>query len=59
MNYFRVNFSLINHHKFSLTEFNDMIPWEKQIYVRMLNDYIKEQNEKMKQLQAQNKSRRR
>ena len=32
-----------------------MVPWEKQVYVTMLTDYIKEQNEKMKMLQLQRK----
>lgn len=59
MNYFKTNFSLMHHHKYSLEEFDEMMPWEKQIYVRMLTDHIKEQNEKLQQLQMQNKSHRR
>lgn len=49
----------MHHHKYSLEEFDNMIPWEKQIYVKILTDHVKEQNEKMKQLQLQNRSRRR
>ena len=38
----------MQHHKYSLTELESMIPWERQIYVHMLIEYIKEQNEKNK-----------
>jgi len=47
------NFTLMQHHKYSLTELDNMIPWEKQIYVAMLANYIKEQNEQMKLLELQ------
>lgn len=47
------NFSLMQHHKYSLTELDNLIPWEKQIYVTMLAQYLKEQNEQMKMLEMQ------
>lgn len=52
-NYYSTNFSLMQHHKYSLTELDNLIPWEKQIYVRMLTNHINEQNEKIKLMQAQ------
>ena len=36
----------MHHHKYSLTELDNMIPWEKEIYVTMLSNYIKEENER-------------
>ena len=45
------NFSLMQHHKYSLTELDNLIPWEKQIYVTMLAQFMKEQNEQMKMLE--------
>ena len=36
----------MQHHKYSLSELNEMIPWEKSIYVSMLIKYIEEENEK-------------
>ena len=36
----------MQHHKYSLTEIENMIPWERDIYVDMLITYIKEKNEK-------------
>jgi hypothetical protein len=39
-----------NHH-YSLTEIENMIPWERDIYVTMLINKINEENEKLKQKQ--------
>ena len=38
----------MQHHKYSLTELDNLIPWEKDIYVNMLVTYIKEENDKRK-----------
>ena len=43
------NFSLMHHHKYSLTELENMMPWEREIYIEMLTQFIKEENEKNKQ----------
>jgi len=51
-NYYTTNFSLMQHHKYSLTEIEKMIPWERDIYVGMLINYIKEENERLKQLNS-------
>jgi len=47
------NFSLMQHHKYSLTELENMIPWEREIYVDMLVTWIKEEKERMKQEEAE------
>lgn len=52
INYFKLNFSLIQHHKYSLTEIENMIPWEREIYVSLLVNYINEENEKLKAKKA-------
>ena len=36
----------MQHHKYSLYEIENMIPWERDIYLNMLVDYIREENEK-------------
>ena len=36
----------MQHHKYSLTELDNLMPWEKEIYVKMLTNHIKEENEK-------------
>ena len=42
----------MQHHKYSLNEIEDMMPWERDIYVDMLITHIKEENEKQKQREA-------
>ena len=39
----------MQHHKYSLTEIENMIPWERDVYVSLLVNYIKEENEKRRQ----------
>ena len=39
---------MMQHHKYSLTELEDMMPWEREIYVNLLMQYIEEENEKAK-----------
>ena len=51
-NYYKVNFAMMQHHKDSLTELDNMIPWEREIYVQMLVDYIREENERQKNQQS-------
>ena len=36
----------MQHHKYSLSELEEMIPWEREIYISLLVNYIKEENEK-------------
>jgi hypothetical protein len=39
----------MQHHKYSLFELENMIPWERDIYVTLLMQYIEEENQKIKQ----------
>ena len=50
--YFKLNFALMQHHKYSLTEVENMMPWERDIYLGLLNQYIEEENLKARQQQA-------
>lgn len=45
----------MQHHKYSLAELEDMIPWERDIYVTLLTQYIEAENEKIKQKNAERK----
>ena len=36
----------MQHHKYSLTEIEAMLPWERDIYVSLLIRFIKEDNER-------------
>jgi len=45
------NFSMMQHHKYSLSDIENMIPWEKDIYVALLVQFIAEENERIKRQQ--------
>ena len=49
--YFKTNFALMQHHKYSLTELENMMPWEREIYVSLLQQYVEEENLKAQQEQ--------
>jgi hypothetical protein len=38
----------MQHHKYSLSELENMMPWERSIYVSMLANYIKQENDRIK-----------
>lgn len=48
-NMYQLNFAMMQHHKYSLTELENMIPFERDIYVALLRNYLEEQEEKMRQ----------
>jgi hypothetical protein len=41
----------MQHHNYSLSELEDMLPWEREIYIGMLMDWIKEENDRIKKEQ--------
>jgi len=47
--HYKINFALIQHHKYSLTELENMIPWEKEIYLTLLQQHLEEENLKHQQ----------
>ena len=42
---------MMQHHNYSLVELEDMIPWEREIYIGLLMNYLKEEKERMEQEQ--------
>jgi hypothetical protein len=42
-NHYRTNFALMQHHKYSLTELDNMIPFERKAYIAMLMQYLEEE----------------
>tara|TARA_Y100001970_G_scaffold162334_1_gene198473 strand:- start:4229 stop:4405 length:177 start_codon:yes stop_codon:yes gene_type:complete len=52
--YFRLNFALMQYHKYRLTEIENMMPWERDIYVSLLQQHL--EDEKLKQQQQGNGS---
>ena len=39
----------MQYHKYSLTELENMMPWERDIYLALLRDYIENENLKRQQ----------
>ena len=50
--YYKINFALLQYNKYSLTEVENLIPWERDIYIGMLKQHL--EDEKLKQQQASN-----
>lgn len=40
---------MMQHHHYSLTELDNMMPWEREIYVSMLIEFLEEEKERMKE----------
>tara|TARA_A100001035_G_scaffold110350_1_gene86521 strand:+ start:18412 stop:18588 length:177 start_codon:yes stop_codon:yes gene_type:complete len=56
MNHYKTNFALMQHHKYSLTELDNMIPWERDIYINLLIAHLKEEEERMERQKNKNKT---
>lgn len=49
-------FTLTHQYKYTLTELENMLPWERDMYIGMVNTWAKEETEKMKQQTEQQKT---
>ena len=49
--YYKTNFALMQHHKYNLSDIEDMIPWERDIYVTLLKNWIEEEEQRIAQQQ--------
>jgi hypothetical protein len=45
---FNNNFAMMQHHKYSLSDIENMIPWERDIYTALLVQWVAEENERIK-----------
>ena len=43
----------MQHHNYSLSDIENLMPWERDIYVDMLITYLIEEKEKQKQREAE------
>ena len=46
---------MIQHHQWSLTEIDNMLPFERQIYIILLQNWIKEENDRINLQNAKNR----
>ncbi len=47
-NHYRTNFALMQHYKYSLTDMDNMIPYEREIYVALLLNHLEEEAQRLK-----------
>lgn len=46
-NYYKMNFALMQYHKYSLAELENMLPFEREIYIHMLVQYLEEEKQRI------------
>jgi hypothetical protein len=46
-------FTLTHQYKYTLTELENMIPWERDMYIGMVNSWVKEETEKLNKIKAE------
>ena len=39
----------MQHHNYSLSDLNNMMPWEREVYIDMLIEHIKEENKRQEE----------
>lgn len=47
-NFYKMNFAMMQYHKYSLDDIDNMIPFEREVYIGMLIQYIQEENDRIK-----------
>jgi len=45
----------MQHHKYSLTEIEEMMPWEREVYTTLLQQHLEDERTKERQRQADSK----
>ena len=40
---------MMQHFNYSLSDLNEMMPWEREIYVTLLTEYLREEEERTRQ----------
>lgn len=58
-NYYKTNFNLMQFHKYSLSDIENLLPWERFLYIDLLKVHIEEQNQKLRDQQAAQRAQRR
>ena len=46
---------MIQHHKYSLAEIEEMLPFEREIYIGLLKDHVEQENERIRKENAKMK----
>lgn len=46
-NHYKMNFALMQYHKYSLSDIEEMIPFEREIYTALLIKFLAEEKERL------------
>ena len=46
-NHYKLNFALMQYHKYTLADIENMIPFEREIYVAMLINFLEEEKQRL------------
>lgn len=47
-NYYETMFAMKQHHNYEISDLENMIPWERQVYVNMLNNHLELEQQRAK-----------
>ncbi len=47
---YKVNFGLMQYHNYTLTDIENMMPWERDLYVTLVADHVQKENDKLKEV---------
>jgi hypothetical protein len=47
MNFYKVNFAMMQYHGYTLEDLENMMPFEREIYVAMLIQYLEEEKKRI------------
>jgi hypothetical protein len=47
VNHYRTNFQLMQHHNYSLADLENMLPYEREMYVSLLQNHLKEEKDRI------------
>tara|TARA_B100001173_G_C15862041_1_gene493416 strand:- start:308 stop:493 length:186 start_codon:yes stop_codon:yes gene_type:complete len=50
--YYETNFALIHHHKWQIEHIENLLPWEKEIYMNLLVQFLQEEDKNRRDQQA-------
>lgn len=54
--HYRNNFALFQHHKWSVSDVESLIPWERRLYIDLLEQFIKEEEMRIREQENQQKA---
>jgi len=49
------NFALVQDHKFSITELEEMLPWERLVYITLVQQRVEKENARIREAQLRKK----